>query len=95
MKTKNLLIIFILFLLITLASWSAVFLTQEKNYPTVSGQPVAEKTQVESMSNRPTDIAISAKEKNVRPKIIEQPQIVNIPAEEKNKVIIIINGAKY
>ncbi|MDD4271200.1 MAG: DUF4430 domain-containing protein [Patescibacteria group bacterium] len=87
MKTKNLIIIFILFLLIALASGLAVFLTQEKNERPV----VAEK------QSEPVEANAIAPEKN---KIPPAPfnkggEKAETPVEEKIKAVMIISGTKY
>ncbi len=89
MKTKNLVIIFILFLLITLASGLVVFLTQEKSQPVLSEQAIVAKKQAESVADKPIETTLTA------PKKVEAPETVNNPAEEKIKVVMSINGVKY
>lgn len=99
MKTKNLVIIFILFLLIAMGSGLAVYLTKEKNQPVVNERPSTIEKQAESLFNEPNKaadiIATSAKEKIIQPKKTGQPQIVSAPAEEKIKAVMIIGGVKY
>ncbi|MBI4778871.1 DUF4430 domain-containing protein [Candidatus Falkowbacteria bacterium] len=108
MKTKYLTIIFILFLLIALFSGLVVFLTEGKGEPVLSErtsviEKPAEPVAVEAEAAK---TAAGAEEKAIRPenittplaarvKIIEQPQIISFPAEEKINAAIIINGVKY
>lgn len=96
MKTKNLVIIFIFLLLITLASGLVVFLTGEKKQPVSSGQ-----AEIINPSNEP----IAVQEKPVepvknspaftKPKATEQPKITNQPTEKKIQAVMLINGVKY
>lgn len=95
MKTKNLVIIFILFLLITLASASAVFLTEDKSQPVIDEQTNLVEKQAESASAETVAVATSTKEKIVQPKKTEQQQNVSAPAEEKIKAVMLISGSKY
>lgn len=107
MKTKSLIIIFILFLLITLASGLVVFLTKEKNQSVLSEQSGMIVEQAESVVNRPIQAAVIAlKNKKItepiknsplytKPKEIVQPEIIKQPIEEKNKAVMLIDGLKY
>jgi len=95
MKTKNLVIIFILFLLITLASGLVVYLTKEKSGPIVSEQISVIEKQAESIPAEMVAVATSTEEKAVRPEKIGQPKIISAPAEEKINAVMLINGAKY
>lgn len=92
MKTKNLVIIFILFLLIALAGGLAVFLTREKNRPVVNeqfsaiakpAQPASEEL-TENVEDEPEIKATSTA------KQVAQEQI-----EEKIKAVMLISGVKY
>ena len=90
MKTKYLVIIFILFLLITLASGLVVFLTQEK-----SERPSMIEKQIEQVIDKPVETAPLAAKKTVEPEKAEAPTSVNRPVEEKIKAVMIISGIKY
>lgn len=101
MKTKNLVIIFILFLLITLASASAVFLTEDKSDPAANEQVNVVEKQAKPASAEMVAAATSTKEKIVQPEKIaelkktEAPINDNNQAEEKIKAAMIISGVKY
>lgn len=96
MKTKNLVIIFIFFLLITLASGLVVFLIGEKERPVLSGQ-----TEIINPSNEP----VVVQEKPAEPVKSVPPQaapgrtvpskISSQPAEEKIQAVMLINGVEY
>jgi len=95
MKTKNIVIIFILFLLITLASELVVLLTREKKQPVVSEQSGIVERLAEPASDRPAKAAATAPKQIVEPKKTEAPETVNNQAEEKIKAVMLINGVKY
>ena len=107
MKTKNLVIIFILFLLITLASGLAVFLTEEKNQQVLNEQTSAVEKQAKLTANKPAIATTTAlKNKKIiapvknspfyaKPKETVQPEIAKQPVEEKIKAVTLINGLKY
>lgn len=96
MKTRKLIIIYILFLLIASVG-VAVFLKIEKsNQPIVNERPGVVEKQAELALDQPTVVATSTnQEKNVQPEKTEQPPIVSAPTEEKIKVEMMINGVKY
>jgi hypothetical protein len=95
MKTKNITFIFILFLLITLASGLVVLLTGEKNQPVLSEQYGAVERSAESASKKSVKAAATAPKQIVEPKKTEAPETVNNQAEEKIKAVMLINGVKY
>ena len=73
-----------------------VFLAKEKGELVLNGQPSVVEKQAEPVSDQPTAVATSTnKEKIVQPEKIKQPEIVSAPAEEKIKVVMLINGVKY
>jgi hypothetical protein len=92
MKTKYLVIIFILFLLIALASGLVVFLTEEKGEPVLSEQISVVEKQVKPAPKESARSALNEPAKVV-PAIPKEA--VNASAEEKIKATIIIGGAKY
>lgn len=107
MKTKNLAIVFIIFLAITLSSGLAVFLTEEKNQPFLSRQfaPMAES--VEPAIGEPLQLAASStKDKkiveavknspfNVKSKETVKPETAEQLAPEEIKAVMIIGSDKY
>lgn len=110
MKTKNLSIIFILFLSVTLISALTVFLTEEKKQPVLSARPLAIKEKIEPAVNAPSEEARASStpsKKIVKPaksappgkaEEIIRPEIINQPAlitEEKIKAVMIIDGVKF
>ncbi len=98
MKTKNLVIIFILFFLITLASGLVVFLTEEKKQPVLYQQTSVVEKSAEPVVSEPVEATSTAPEKIVESAKIEKtesPETVSNPAEEKIKAVMLINGAKY
>jgi len=95
MKIKTLIIIFGLFLLITLGSGLVFFLTKEKNEPIVNERSKVVEKPIESASGQPVATTTSTKEKIIQSEKSEQAQIVSAPAEEKIKVVMLINGFKY
>ncbi|MFH0955756.1 MAG: DUF4430 domain-containing protein [Candidatus Falkowbacteria bacterium] len=98
MKTKSLVIIFILFLLITLVSGLVVYLTKEKIEPIVNEQPNVVKKQAETVVDNHGEtatVATSTSKKIIQLEIIEQSPAVSAPSEEKNKTVMIVNGVKY
>jgi hypothetical protein len=90
MKTKNLVIIFILFLLITLASGLVVFLTQEKNQPILSEKIVNTNLVDQLKAVEKQNKAVSTEAKK-----IAQPEAGKLQVEEKIKAVMIVSGAKY
>lgn len=111
MKTKNLAIIFVIFLLITLASGLTVFLTEEKKQPALNGRTAAIKEKIEPAVNGPVEAAAASSTQNkkiIKPvkntpsgkaEEIIRPEIINQPAfiteEKKIKAVMIINDFKY
>ncbi|MDO8668341.1 MAG: DUF4430 domain-containing protein [bacterium] len=103
MKTKNLAIIFILFLLITLGSGLVIFFIKEKNQPVfnradgttnLDNQFTLEEKVDEAIKDQPT----SKKPDQAKP--IVQPKKI-VPAEaddgqvEKIQAVMLINGVEY
>ncbi|MFA6306491.1 MAG: DUF4430 domain-containing protein [Patescibacteria group bacterium] len=95
MRTKYLAIIFILFLLIALASGLVIFLTEEKGEPVVNEQAGAVEKRTEPAVTGPDEVAPTALEEVVKPEKTEAPKPVIAPTEEKIKVVMIISGVKY
>lgn len=92
MKTKNLFIIFSLFLLITLACGAAVFLTQEKNEIKFDKQLAEVKKQAKPAKTAPTS---PGKNKIPPTPFVKGGKNVVAPAEEKINAVMIVNGVKY
>ncbi|MBI2459208.1 MAG: DUF4430 domain-containing protein [Parcubacteria group bacterium] len=99
MKTKYIAFIFSLFLIITLASGLTVFLTKERGQSVVNKQVSKTEQPVETAA-----ATTSAEEKIIQPKKVielkktektEPSKPVEVPAEEKIKAIMLINGFKY
>lgn len=110
MKTKNLAIIFILFLLIMSAGGLVIFLTKEKNQPVLSEQsgriaepakPATDKpvqataAELKIKNKKITKEPIKNSPLNSKPKETIQSEIAKGPAEEKIKAVMIINDNKY
>lgn len=107
MKMKSLAVIFIIFLLVTLASGLTVFLTKEKSQPLLNQQanritePVAvvvnEPAQRSASSTKDKEIAKPAKNSllNAKPQETVKPEAVKPPLEEKIKAIMLIDSDKY
>lgn len=97
MKVKILIIIFSLFLLITMVSAMVVFLTEEKQPVLNEKSSVAEK-QAESISNGQIQVATTTPKQIIQSEKAELPKIVNNKsgmAEEKVKAVLIVSGNKY
>lgn len=98
MKTKSLAIIFSLFLLITLASASIVFLTKEKNQAANQEQLVKAEKQTELSVGEPVKPKPQSSPKKIaapEPEKVEIPQKINQPPEEKNSIVMIIDSARF
>lgn len=107
MKIKNLAIVFIIFLALTLASGLAVFLTEEKNQPLLSRQsaPMAQLNEttvsepLQPTASSAKDKKIAAVIKNLRLNAVKSEENTRPETaeqlEEKIKVILIIDGNKY
>lgn len=111
MKTKNLAIIFILFLSVTSISALMVFLTEEKKQPFLNGRPIAIKEKIEPAVNGPVEAVAASSTQNkkiVKPvknappgqaEEVVRPETINQPAliteEKKIKAVMLINGFKY
>ena len=93
MKTKSLVIIFIL--LLPLASAATVFLTKEKSRSAVSGQTDAVEEQAELVANEPKKAVPAVPQKTVAPEKTETQEVVDAPVEKKIKAVMIVSGAEY
>lgn len=94
MKTKYILIIFILFLLLTLTSGLEVFLTEGKGESISRGQLSVVEKQAESILNEQA-IATNTLKKIIQSKKAEIPAGYNNQTKEKIKVELLIDRIKY
>ncbi len=97
MKTKNLITILSLFLLITLAGAAVVFLIKEKGELVVAEQPAVAEKQAELIIDELAKAITTAPEKNTTPQapLIRGDEKDSAPVEEKIKAVMIIGGVKY
>ena len=103
MKTKNLVIIFILFLLITLLSGLEFFLTRDKEQPALNqtdriinsdNQPMAEEKSDEVVINKPLVDEVDQAKPTVLSEKIPSPVPGAVQAE-KIQAKMLINGVEY
>ena len=95
MKTKHLIIIFILFLLTTLGGGAAVFLIKEKDQIADDGPSAQTEKPVQPIISDAAEATAPPLKQIVEPEKIAIPELVSASAEEKIKVVMIINGVKY